>query len=156
EFDSDSEARWQVVNDGVMGGRSEGFAEIESGTMRFTGTLVTQGGGFTSVRTNKRVDLSGYTAVELRVRGGGRPFEVELDDGSRVRGLPLSRRGAFPVTDEWQVVRVEFSDLATSVFGRPVRAEPLAPEAVRSIGLYILDGQDGPFDLEVDWIRAVE
>jgi hypothetical protein len=25
---------------------------------------------------------------------------------------------------------------------------------VKSIGIYIIDGQDGPFRLEVDWIRA--
>jgi hypothetical protein len=26
--------------------------------------------------------------------------------------------------------------------------------AVESIGIYIIDGKDGPFRLEVDWIRA--
>ena len=158
DFEPGERARWQVVNDGVMGGRSQGAAEIDSGAMRFTGTLVTRGGGFTSVRTlwpgAAPLDLSGYAGVELRVRGGGRTFEVEVTDGTRVRGRPLSRRAPFPTTADWQTVRVPFADLATSVFGRPVRAEPLDAARVTEVGLFILDGQDGPFELEVDWMRA--
>jgi hypothetical protein len=42
-FDCADEAEWAVVNDGVMGGRSAGFVAVEQGTLRFTGTLVTQG-----------------------------------------------------------------------------------------------------------------
>ena len=151
---SDGEARWQVVNDGVMGGRSQGHVDVADGTLSFTGTLVTRGGGFTSVRAPLRADLSDYDGVEMRVRGGGRTFEVEVDDGTRFRGLPLSRRAPFPTTEEWQTVRVPFSALETSVFGQPVSADPLDASAVQSLGLYILDNQDGPFRLEVDWIRA--
>ncbi|WP_218827553.1 CIA30 family protein [Rubricoccus marinus] len=154
DFDSGEGAPWRIVNDGVMGGKSQGFSEIRDGALRFTGTLVTDGGGFTSTRVDQRMDLSGYAAIELRVRGGGRSFELDVDDGT-LRGFrPVSRRGAFPTSGDWQIVRVEFADLQTSVFGQPVRAEPLAPEAVRSLSLFIADGQDGPFELEVDWIRA--
>lgn len=151
---TDSETRWQVVNDGVMGGSSQGYVEVDGGTLSFTGTLVTRGGGFTSVRAPLRTDLSAYGGVEMRVRGGGRTFEVEVDDGTRFRGRPLSRRAPFPTTDEWKVVRVPFSALKTSVFGQPVQARSLDASAVQSLGLYILDNQDGPFELEVDWIRA--
>jgi hypothetical protein len=35
-----------------------------------------------------------------------------------------------------------------------VTVDSLNLAAVRSIGIYIIDGQDGPFRLEVDWIRA--
>ena len=155
-FDGEAEPRWSVVNDGVMGGRSQGYVEVDGGTLSFTGTLVTRGGGFTSVRVPMRRDLSDYAAVEMRVRGGGRTFEVEVDDGTRSRrGIPVSRRGAFPTTEDWQIVRVAFEELETTAFGEPVSVAPLAPEAVRSLGLYIVDGIDGPFRLEVDWIRAV-
>ena len=154
DFDTPDEAAWQVVNDGVMGGRSQGYVEIEDGTLRCTGTLVTRGGGFTSVRAERAVDLSGYDGLELRVRGGGRTFEVEVDDDTRRRGRSLSRRAPFETTAEWALVRVPFSALRASVFGQPVSAPPLDPANVQRIGLYILDGQDGPFRLEVDTIRA--
>jgi hypothetical protein len=153
-FDRADEAAWYVVNDGVMGGRSLGGVAVEAGTLRFTGTLVTQGGGFTSVRARRAVDLTGEDGLELRVRGSGRPFEVELDDGQRRFGRTVSRRAPVPTTAEWPVVRVPFSALRNSIFGQPVNAPPIDLTRIQSVGLYMLDGRDGPFRVEVDYIRS--
>lgn len=153
-FDDPTEATWDVVNDGVMGGRSAGFVTVSDGALRFTGTLVTQGGGFTSVRAPRAVDLTGQLGLELRVRGSGRQFEVEVNDGLGNFGRAVSRRAPFPTTEEWTVVRVPFSALRSSIFGQAVNAPPINLARVRGVGLYILDGRDGPFRLEVDYIRA--
>jgi NADH dehydrogenase [ubiquinone] 1 alpha subcomplex assembly factor 1 len=153
-FDHADEAEWTVVNDGVMGGRSSGFVTVADGALRFTGTLVTQGGGFTSVRARRVVDLTGQLGLELRVRGSGRQFEVEVDDGLRGYGRSVSRRAAFPTTTEWTVVRVPFSVLRSTIFGREVNASPIDLSRMRGVGIYIADGQDGPFRLEVDYIRS--
>lgn len=153
-FDRADDTDWTVVNDGVMGGRSQGFVAVADGTLRFTGTLVTQGGGFTSVRAPRVVDLRGQTGIELRVRGTGRRFEVEVSDGLGSFGRSVSRRAPFPTSAEWTVVRIPFSALRSTIFGRPVGAPPVDLARIRSIGLYILDGQDGPFRLEVDHIAT--
>jgi NADH dehydrogenase [ubiquinone] 1 alpha subcomplex assembly factor 1 len=153
-FDRADEAEWDVVNDGVMGGRSAGFVAVEQGTLRFTGTLVTQGGGFTSVRARRAVDLTGQLGIELRVRSSGRQFEVELDDGVRAYGRTVSRRAPFATSAEWTVVRVPFSALRSTIFGRAVNAPPIDVARIRGLGLYMADGQDGPFRLEVDWVRS--
>ncbi len=154
DFDSPDEADWEVVDDGVMGGRSRGYVSIEDGLLRFTGTLVTQGGGFTSVRAQRTIDLAAYHGLELRVRGGGRTFEVEVDDGTRSWGRTVSRRAPFETAAEWAWVRVPFSALRPTVFGRPVSARPIELANVRRIGFYILDGKEGSFRLEVDEVRA--
>lgn len=154
DFSTAGEPEWRVVDDGVMGGRSKGSVAIENGILRFTGTLVTQGGGFTSIRAEKIVDLSAFDGLELRVRGGGRTFEVQVDDGTRLRGRVVSRRAPFGTSEEWIVVRVPFRALRSSVFGMQVVAPQIDLKNVKSIGLYILDGKDGPFRLEVDEIRA--
>ena len=156
DFDSPDTPTWTIENDGVMGGHSEGHVEVSGGTLRFTGTLVTRDGGFSQTRAQKDVDLSDYSAVELRVRGGGRSFWVEVDDGTKDGDRDVARRGEFDTSDDWQTVRVPFDDLEATVHGEPIDVAPLAPEAVESIALYIADGQDGPFELEVDWIRATE
>jgi len=153
-FDRADEADWDVVNDGVMGGRSSGFVAVEEGSLRFTGTLVTQGGGFTSVRARRDIDLTNHVGLELRVRGSGRPFEVELDDGLRNYGRSVSRRAAFPTSTEWTLIRVPFSTLQSTIFGQKVNAAPIDLAKIRGVGIYIADGQDGPFRLEVDYIRA--
>jgi len=153
-FDGADAAPWRVENDGVMGGRSEGFVEVADGTLVFTGEVVTEGGGFTSVRAASQADLSGYDGIELRVRGGGRTFELDVDDGTRSQGREVSRRGPVPTSDTWRTVRVPFDSLQETAYGEPVRVDPLDRSALQSIGIYIIDGQDGPFRLEVDWIRA--
>lgn len=154
DFDAPDAPPWTVMNDGVMGGRSQGAVEIADGVLVFTGSVVTRGGGFTSISAPTDADLSAFDGLELRVRGGGRTFEVEVDAGTTVRGRPVSRRAPFETTAAWQTVRVPFAALSASVFGEPVRVGPLDASAVEAIGLYIVDGQDGPFRLEVDWIRA--
>ena len=152
---ADDAGDWRVQNDGVMGGRSKGYVEIEDGALVFTGTVVTQGGGFTSVLASLRRDLSGYDGIELRVAAAGGAFELQVGDGSRgPRGREVSRRAPFSTSDRWQTVQVAFDDLETSIHGEPYDAEPLDRAAVQRLGLYIIDGQDGPFRLEVDWIRA--
>jgi len=154
DFESQTEARWGIVNDGVMGGRSKGNGRIEDGSLHFWGTLVTRGGGFTSVRARKRFNLQGYEGVALRVRGSGRTFEVELDDGLGYRGRSISRRAPFDTSEEWRVVRIPFSAFRSSIFGRPVNAGALDPSRIEAVGLYLLDGKDGGFDMEVDAIWA--
>ncbi len=154
-FDQPDQANWTVVNDGVMGGRSAGFVEVKDGTLRFTGTLVTQGGGFTLARAQRQANLTGTHALELRVRGSGRTFQVELGDGAREFGRNVSRRASFETSGEWTVVRVPYTALRSTIFGREVSAPPIDLARVQSIGLYMADKKDGAFWLEVDYIRAV-
>lgn len=154
DFSSPDPGRWEVVNDGVMGGRSKGHVDIDDGSLRFTGNLVTRGGGFTSIRTLRAIDLSGYDGLELRLRGNGRTFEVEVNDGYRYGWRTVSRRAPFETSEDWHTVRVPFSSLRGTVFGRRVEVAPVELSQVERIGFYILDGRDGPFELEVRWIRA--
>ena len=154
DFEGTGKARWRVESDRVMGGRSTGAAEVAEGTLVFTGEVVTEGGGFSSVRADRQADLSGYDGIELRVRGGGRTFELDVGDGTRSRGREVNRRGPFPTTGAWETVRVPFDALEETAHGEPVSADPLDLSAVKSIGIYIIDGKDGPFRIEVDWIRA--
>jgi NADH dehydrogenase [ubiquinone] 1 alpha subcomplex assembly factor 1 len=154
-FDHAAEAAWSVVNDGVMGGRSAGFVSVANGVLRFSGTLVTQGGGFTLVRAPRAVDLTGYDAVELRVRGSGRRFQLEVSDGTQAYSRRVSRRAGFETSAEWAVVRVPFAALGSTIMGRVVEAPPIDLARVESIGLYMADKQDGAFWIEVDYLRAV-
>jgi len=154
DFEDAGKARWRVESDRVMGGRSTGSAEVTEGTLVFTGEVVTEGGGFSSVRAGRQVNLSGYDGIELRVRGGGRTFELDVSDGTESRGREVNRRGPFPTTGSWKTVRVPFDSLEETAHGEPVSPGLLDLSAVTSIGIYIIDGKDGPFRLEVDWIRA--
>ena len=148
---------WLVVNDGVMGGRSEGFVDVDASLMRFDGTIVTAGGGFTSVR--RRLDggeLSGTTRVEMRIRSDDRRYAVILESDERVDGRAVSYRAELdPLViddDGFAVVSAVYADMDTSIFGFRVEAAPFDAEAGREIGIIISDGIDGDFTLDVDWV----
>lgn len=154
DFENDDTSTWDIQNDGVMGGDSKGTFSIEDGHLRFSGTTVTEGGGFSSVLAGGTLDLSGKAGVELRVRGDGREYEVAFHDGTRDRGREVWRRAPFATSDDWTTVRVPFSDLNTTAHGEPVDVGPLDKSAVGLFGFYIMDGEDGPFRLEVDYVKA--
>jgi hypothetical protein len=165
---------WRTVNDNIMGGRSSGGGQIRDGVMIFRGSTNTNGGGFSSIRTNqKQWDLSPYQGLAARVRADGRRYVFHLSTGLRANGSEVFYRGSFdtrPLLDPnnpdqpdttapddlWQTVFVPFSDFVPMIRGRDVsaRVQPLDPAAVRGIGLMIDDGLDGPFVLHADWIKA--
>jgi hypothetical protein len=149
--------KWRVVNDDVMGGRSEGGLALEEDSLVFTGTTNTDGGGFSSIRSEtRRFDLGPYDGVRLRVRGGGRTYTFRLTTwDTRAERFRPSYWAEFDTRgNEWEVVEVPFRGFRPRWRGRWLEGPELNPGAVDSLGLMIYDGRDGPFRLEVDWIRA--
>ena len=159
EGSQNEKLRWQVVNDGVMGGRSKGQVSItDSGTLRFQGDLsLENNGGFSSLRTNNlKLDLSDSSGLIMRVKGDGRSYQVRLGSDARYRGMEVSFMAEFPTKKgTWQEVRVPFSELTGTFRGRTLKDEVFNPSKVRRLGLLLADKKTGPFSLEVDWIRAI-
>ncbi len=77
---------WQVIDDGVMGGRSQGnFAINEEGNAVFEGTVSLDNyGGFSSVRHRLlEKDISKYTKVLLRIKGDGKKYQFRIKEKRR-------------------------------------------------------------------------
>jgi transforming growth factor-beta-induced protein len=150
--------RWQVVDDGVMGGRSKGGVSFtDSGTLRFNGKLsLKNNGGFSSLRTGDLdLDLSESSGLIMRVKGDGRKYQVRLGSDARYRGMEVSFMADFRTEKgEWSVVRVPFSELTGTFRGRTLKKEVLNTAKIRRLGLLLADKKTGPFNLEVDWIRT--
>lgn len=159
DFQTDaSRSTWVTVNDGVMGGESQGQVEVEAGKLQFTGTLsLANQGGFASVRTHDQLfDFSRFSHVIMRVRGDGRSYQLRLGTDATHEGKPVSYGAPFTTrAGEWINVRVDLAALEPSVRGTALDGPPLERSRVREIGLLISDGRAGEFSLEVEWI-AVE
>jgi len=158
-FPDDSPAEWIVVNDGVMGGlsRSE-FVAAEAGHASFLGEMsLENNGGFASVRGYLPNGIStDARAVELRLRGDGRSYQVRLRMGERFDGIAYWAEFDTKPGD-WVVVTLPLAGFEPTYRGyRPRNAAPLALGDVRQLGLMIADKKTGPFRLDVEWIRAVE
>ena len=153
---TDPAQKWQAVNDGVMGGVSDGrFRITPDKTMEFSGRLsLENNGGFASVRT-KPVDFdikSGDTLV-VRVKGDGREYVLNLYTKSR--RMAFSYRAPLPTTrDEWTEVSVPLGEFIPTAFGNRVKGMgPVEPDQINSLGFMLSDKKSGPFKLEVDWVK---
>ena len=151
--EEDIDDQWIVVNDNVMGGRSEGGYSFRKNRLIFSGNTNTNGGGFSSIRTNPtNFYLGDRTGLHIRFKGDGRTYKL----GVRIEGKPVSYRSNFTSGNGWQEVRVPFNEMDVSWRGRPLSKEehPLIKSKIRSIEFMIYDKQDGPFKLQVDWIKS--
>lgn len=148
---------WRVVNDGVMGGISTSrIRETPSGTAVFEGRLsLENNGGFASVRTGLNdLDLSEYDGIAIRARGDGRTYQVRLRTDRQFDGVTY--RAIFVTKpDQWTIVRVPFSDFEPTYRGRILRGvEPLDTAHLQQLALMVADKKDGPFRLEIQWVKA--
>ncbi len=156
--DADELARWEVVNDGVMGGRSKGHIAQSDGALSFSGTINNNGGGFTSLRRELHDGaMAGARTLRIVYRGDGRSYEATLRSDARERGRRIAYRA--PVTPEesageWSVAVIDLDSLETSLFGQQVDAPAFATQEAHSVGLIIADGIDGDFAMRLKRIEA--
>lgn len=159
-FESSQTTRqWRAVNDGVMGGLSSGGPRFENGHMVFEGVINTNGGGFSSVRTPLDLgELAEARGLKLRVKSDGRDYKVTLRTDVAYRGRLVSFQVPIPQSQKgkWTEVNVSFDKLSASIFGRPVIGAAFNPARVRELGIILADGQDGPFRLDVKWIKRCQ
>lgn len=149
---------WRVVDDGVMGGLSQGKREVgKDGVLRFSGTLsLENNGGFSSLRTGDlELDLSDAEGLLLRVKGDGRTYQVRLSTDAEYRGNEMSFQAGFPTTKgEWTEVKVPFSRFVGTWRGTELPDKVFDPAKIRRLGLMLADKKQGDFELQVDWIRT--
>ena len=149
--------RWLIVNDGVMGGRSDGRMQWSGdGTAIFSGSIsLEQGGGFASVRARLgRMDLSSYHGLSVRFRGDGKRYRLRIRTDPDCDGIAY--QASFDTTaDRWDIIDLAFDRFIPSFRGRtPTGATPLDPSLIEQIGFMVADKQAGDFHLEIDWVRA--
>jgi NADH dehydrogenase [ubiquinone] 1 alpha subcomplex assembly factor 1 len=152
----DAAQKWQAVNDGVMGGVSEGRFKITTDkTMEFSGRLsLENNGGFASVRTKlTNFDIRGGDTLVVRVKGDGREYVLNIYTKSR--RMAFSYRAPLPTTrDEWTEVSVPLDEFIPTSFGNRVQGMgPVEPDQINSLGFMLSDKKPGPFKLEVEWMK---
>ena len=152
---ADAAKEWQAVNDGVMGGISEGkFTITDKMTLEFFGTLsLENNGGFASVRSKaKKLGLEKGDTVVAKVKGDGREYTLNLYLDRPL--IAFSYRATVPTKkDEWIEVKVPLDKFEATSFGRVVNgAGAVKPEEINAVGFMLSDKKAGPFKLEVERI----
>ena len=152
----DSAKEWQNINDGVMGGVSEGkFKITDEKTLEFYGTLsLENNGGFASVRTRAReLRLEKGDVLVARVRGDGREYTLNLYIKKPL--IAFSYKATVQTKkDEWIEIQVPLDKFEATSFGRAVKdAGPVDPKDVNSLGFMLSDKKAGTFKLEIESIK---
>lgn len=148
---------WTSVNDGVMGGRSKGGATVSKrGHLVFKGNIsLENNGGFSSIRTQgKKMDLSGYDGLEIKVKGDGRMYY--LTTRSQGRRMLAYWSPIQPPKGEWSVIRIPFKAFYATYMGQKIPVIKLNTNNVTSVGLMLYDKNEGAFAIETDYIRAYQ
>jgi len=146
---------WQVVNDGVMGGLSQGNAQLTANSILFRGRVsLDNNGGFSSLRStfsNKK--LSNYKQVEIRYRSTGISLAMTLSV-SRRWYVPNYKTSLSGTEGEWKTVTLPLKDFRKHYIGRPMD-ETLSREAQENVirlGFITDEKKYGPFEFEIDYI----
>ena len=155
DFDSKNLLNWKIVNDSVMGGRSDATLKLKNNLYGvFNGYLSLQNnGGFSSIRAYYPPDLTDVKSITIRIKGDGRQYSF------RVRGNTsnwASYTHTFnTVKNKWIEKELMIKDFYPLYRGYYLNDMPLLSEVViKEIGIMLSDKQTGPFELEIDWIRA--
>ena len=154
---ADSVKEWQTVNDGVMGGVSEGkFKITDTKTMEFLGTLsLANNGGFASVRTKaKKLGLEKGDTLVAKVKGDGREYHMNLSVPTFQ--IAYNYRAVFQTKkDEWIEVKLPLDKFEATSFGQVVKnAGQVKPTSVNGLGFMLSDKKAGPFKMEVESIKV--
>ncbi|MCK7593624.1 CIA30 family protein [Pseudomarimonas salicorniae] len=147
---------WAVVNDGVMGGLSRSAVAERDGLLQFRGVLsLENNGGFASIRSRglAGLDLAGSGALQLRVRGDGRRYQLRAYGSARYRGREVAYVAEFDApADVWHEVSIDIGSMQPRFRGMALEGPALEASDINGLGLLIADKLEGPFALEVDWI----
>ncbi|MDH3626493.1 MAG: CIA30 family protein [Acidobacteriota bacterium] len=150
--------RWMIVNDGVMGGLSRSRISLtENSTAVFEGQIsLANNGGFASVRSlPEAMPTAGTSRLAARFRGDGREYQLRIRTSDAFDGVAY--RWNFKTNaNDWMTIEAPYSEFLATFRGRTLPDCPsIEPGTIRQLGFLIADKVEGPFRLEVDWIKAL-
>jgi len=143
---------WRVVNDGVMGGLSQGKATATEEGVRFKGSIsLKNNGGFASFRAPyAERDLSAYSQIRMKVRGKGISFAFTLETAQQFY-LPNFKHPIEVSGEDWQEIILPLKDFKAYQLGRPLGygLEKSDLEEIIRIGIISDEKREGPFEIEL-------
>jgi NADH dehydrogenase [ubiquinone] 1 alpha subcomplex assembly factor 1 len=141
--------RWQVVNDGVMGGLSKGTFKVgENGTAFFSGTVsLENNGGFSSVNYNTgKTEVEGYTTLALYLKGDGKKYQVRIRENNDDY---FSYITTFQTSGEWETIEIPLKEMFPSFRGRKLDLPNYNGKTIVELAFLIGNKKAESFTLEL-------
>lgn len=157
--DAGAVAAWTTVNDPVMGGQSTSRITFGGGGLVFSGNIsLENNGGFASARSPQNPDIgrraAGATSLRVRAVGDGKTYLLRVGTA----GQPWSYIQRFPtaaaVERIYELPVGNFQPVGMRLDPAPDAPPTLDPSSISQVSVYILDKQQGPFEITIGAIEA--
>ena len=153
DFNFESNIRnWKIVDDVVMGGRSNGNFKInDTGYGEFSGDVsLKNNGGFSSVRYNfNTLSSSNFKSFQLRIKGDGNPFQFRVKSSNRQR---FSYIYTFNTSGDWETISIPFNKMEPAFRGYKLDQPNFDGLQMEEIAFLIGNKKEQSFKLFIDSI----
>lgn len=140
---------WQVVDDIVMGGLSNGKLSLNSdGYGVFKGNVsIENNGGFSSIQLNlDSVETSNNQIIELQLKGDGSLFQF------RIKASKYDRHSYvydFKTSGQWETILIPLKDMFPSFRGYTLKIPNFDQNSIERIGFLKASKKNSSFQLEI-------
>ena len=143
---------WQIVDDGVMGGLSQGNANLnEAGHLEYSGRVsLENNGGFSSLRYRfDAKNVEAFTKFSIRLKGDGKRYQFRAKTNS---GDYYSYIQYFETSGEWETIEIKLADMYPTFRGRKLDMPNYPGALMEEIAFLISNRKAEDFKLELDSI----
>ena len=144
---------WIIVDDVVMGGRSNGrFSIDEDGNGVFSGTVSTENyGGFSSVRYQfDKINTNADSKITLKLKGDGKDYQIRIKDKI---SKYYSYITTFKTNGDWQEININMKDLYPSFRGQDLNLPNYNSSSFEELVFLIGNKKNESFQLVIDKIE---
>lgn len=145
---------WKTVNDGVMGGKSEGDFELtEENLIHFKGSIsLRNNGGFSSLRYLLNTsDVSKYKKIRLTILGDGKQYQFRIKNKENPNFSYITYFDA-----KQEVIELELLEMYPSFRGRKLNLENFSGGTLTEIGFLFGNKKEESFSLKIQKIELLE
>ncbi len=146
-------SNWKIVDDVVMGGRSNGsFGLTNNGFGNFHGNVsLENNGGFSIVKyTFDTKHVGDFSKVCIHVKGDGKTYQFRIKTS---RDDEHSYVCQFSTSNDWEIIEIPFSNMQPTYRGRQLRMENYSGKQMEQIAFLIGNKKEESFKLEIESIE---
>lgn len=154
DFNNNTNIRdWKIIDDVVMGGKSNGKFKIDSdGNGVFFGDVsLENNGGFSSVQYQfEKINTSKDSKVMIRLKGDGKEYQFRVKNK---RNTYYSYITSFKTSGNWETIIINVKDLYPSFRGQTMNIPNFAGDSIEEIVFLIGNKKNESFTLVLDKIE---
>ena len=148
-----STSSWVVIDDVVMGGRSNGNFQLnKDGNGVFSGKIsLDNNGGFSSVRYGfKKLNVEKFSSISLKIKGDGKNYQFRIKHKSSDYASYIT---SFSSSGKWQEIEIPLNSMYPSFRGRKLDEPNFFHETIEEVTFLIANKKNEDFILLIDKIE---